>query len=101
MKYLSRVALIIIFVLSAFPASSDAFSRRSSHSEVAPMSAGSTGGTETDRMRSSTAGVSAAAVPEPPVLWLMSLGFALLVVGAMFRRRHRAEPRTWLDHSGW
>ena len=95
MKCVSSVALIIVFIVSAYPATSDAFSRRSSHSEVAhtsPLNASHTGSTETGT-RTSGADVSAAAVPEPPVLWLMSLGFAVLVVGAMFRRRHRAESR--------
>jgi hypothetical protein len=44
-------------------------------------------------MRTSSADVSAAAVPEPPVLWLMSLGFAFMVASAMFRRRRSGKAQ--------
>lgn len=93
MKLLSSFSLVMLLTIISFPVTSDAFSRRSSHSEVAspvstPLKASHTNIAETTRVDA-----SAAAVPEPPVLWLMSLGVGLVVLGAMFRRARQSHDR--------
>ena len=85
MKALSGISLYILFVLIAFPATSDAFSRRSHHSEVGPQTA------PLNSSQTITSDVSAQAVPEPPALLLMSIGVGLFAGGAMLRRFRRPD----------
>ena len=74
-----------LFLLLAFlwlPATADAFSRRSSHSEVTQSQS------VTSPLNSQTSGtndVSAQAVPEPPVLMLMSIGIGAFALGAAIK----------------
>jgi hypothetical protein len=70
--------LFVFLTLLSWPTTSDAFSRRSSGSEVAPMQAATTPVTTANN-------VSAQSVPEPPVLLLMSIGLQY----GPFERSHR------------
>ena len=77
-------ALVVLALLSV-PTTSDAFSRRSSGSEVAPFQA------TTSPVNTNTNDVSAQSVPEPPVVMLMSIGLGLFGVGyAMIRFRKQS-----------
>jgi hypothetical protein len=71
MKTLYGSVLVLLALLS-LPATSEAFSRRSHNSEVAPTQAASAP-IQKDN-------VSAQAVPEPPVLLLMSIGLGMFVL---------------------
>lgn len=82
MKFISGLSLFVFFTILSFPAASDAFSRRSHQSEMAPQSSPM----NTSTTRGASGDVSAAAVPEPPVLLLMSLGVGLLGIGALVKR---------------
>lgn len=93
MKLLSWVGLFLFLMLVCFADTSDAFSRRSSHSEMGPITSGAGSPSTADRTSKSTVSgleVSATAVPEPPVLWLMSLGIGLLAGGVLVRGLHRS-----------
>ena len=70
MKTLYGSVLVLLALLS-LPATSEAFSRRSHNSEVAPTQAA------TAPIQNN---VSAQAVPEPPVLLLMSIGLGMFVL---------------------
>jgi hypothetical protein len=85
MKLLSYCSLFMLVMLISFPVSADAFSRRSHHSETAPQSA-PLRTTQLTTSQTNTLDASPQAVPEPPVLWLMSLGVGLLAIGALSRR---------------
>ena len=82
MRLIPGISLLILFMFISFPGTSDAFSRRSHHSEMGPQSAPLTSQTIRDD-------VSPQAVPEPPALLLMSIGVGLLAVGVMFKRSRR------------
>jgi hypothetical protein len=85
MKYVSGISLFVLFMVLSFPVTSDAFSRRSHGSEMGPQT--------TPLNTSQTHGhdnVSAQAVPEPPVLLLMSIGLGLFSVGAIVKRVRRS-----------
>ena len=69
---ISFCSLLLLLAVISLPTTSDAFSRRSSGSEVGPTQALTTPVTTTNNG-------SAQAVPEPPVLLLMSIG-----IGAFF-----------------
>jgi hypothetical protein len=73
MKTLIYGSLFVFLTLLSWPTTSDAFSRRSSGSEAAPMQAATTPVTTTNN-------VSAQSVPEPPVLLLMSVGLGVLAL---------------------
>ena len=90
MKMLSSLGLVVFVVLISFPVTSDAFSRRSHHSEVAPQSA-PLNMSPVNTNQTLTQDVSAQAVPEPAALLLMTIGFGLLAVGAMVMRFCRAD----------
>jgi len=70
--------LFVFLTLLSWPTTSDAFSRRSSGSEVAPMQAATTPVTTANN-------VSAQSVPEPPVLLLMSIGLGVFVLLSAIR----------------
>jgi hypothetical protein len=94
MKLVSYFSLVMLLMLISFPVTSDAFSRRSSHSEVTqpvstPLRTSQTNTSQTNMAQTNGLAASSQAVPEPPVLWLMSLGVGLLILGAMFRRLRR------------
>ena len=76
MKQLIYGSAVILAVLLSLPATSDAFSRRSSSTELGPQSANAP-------LQAST---SAQAVPEPPVLLLMSIGVGVFGLGYAIRR---------------
>src|SRR5690242_4918331 len=80
MKLASGISLFVLFMGLSFPVTSVAFSRRSQISEVGPQSAPLNTSHYGDRHD-----VSPQAVPEPPVLFLMSIGVGLLGIGAMFK----------------
>ena len=74
-------SVFLFLVLLSLPTTSEAFSRRSSGSEVAGLQ-----GTTAPVNGTSTNG-SAQAVPEPPVLMLMSIGLGVFGLGfALFRK---------------
>jgi hypothetical protein len=78
MKAWMYVAVVLFLTLLSLPTTSDAFSRRSGGSEVAPIQS------VTTPMRTGTIennNVSAQAVPEPPVLLLMSIGLGVFGLG--------------------
>ena len=93
MKLFSWVGLFVFFMVFCSPSASDAFSRRSSHSEVAHTTpvAPNSANTRENTSQITRLDVSSQAVPEPPVLWFMSLGIGLLAGGMMVRRLCRAE----------
>ena len=66
--------VLILLALLSLPTTSDAFSRRSSGSDFAPNQLVTTPVT--------TSTTDAQAVPEPPVLLLMTLGLGLFALGA-------------------
>lgn len=74
MKTLTYGSLLVLLALLSLPTTSEAFSRRSSGSEVAPMQATTTPVTTTNN-------VSAQSVPEPPVVLLMSVAIGLFALG--------------------
>lgn len=74
MKTLVYCFLFVLSTVLSLPTTSDAFSRRSSGSEFAPNQLVTTPVT--------TATTDAQAVPEPPVLLLMTFGLGLLALGA-------------------
>jgi hypothetical protein len=83
MKTFTYGLLFVLLTLLSWPTTTDAFSRRSSGLEVAPIHAATTPVTTTNN-------VSAQSVPEPPVLLLMSIGlgvFALFSAIRTFRKQ--------------
>jgi hypothetical protein len=80
MKTLMHGAVLLLLVLLSLPTSSDAFSRRSGGSEFAPTQA------VTTPVNGATNNVSAQAVPEPPVLLLMSIGFGVFASAYAVKR---------------
>lgn len=86
MKLLSCFSLFVFLMLISFPVTSEAFSRRSHHSEMTPQSA------PLNTLQTQTRDdVSAQAVPEPPALLLISIGIGLLAVGLTFKRFRRPD----------
>ncbi len=75
MKTLMYVSVVALLTLLSLPTTSDAFSRRSSSSDFTPMQ-----GT-TAPVNTNTSNASAQAVPEPPVLLLMSIGLGVFGLG--------------------
>ena len=85
MKLLSCLILLVLCLLISFPATADAFSRRSHSSEMGPHT------TPLNTSQTLTHDVSPQAVPEPPAALLMSIGVGLLGLAAMFKRFRRAD----------
>ena len=80
---ISSYSLLLLLTVLSLPTTSDAFSRRSSGSEVGPTQALTSPVTTTNN-------VSAQSVPEPPVLLLMSIGiraFAFFSAVRGFRKQ--------------
>ena len=75
MKSFTYGSLLVLAILLSLPTTSEAFSRRSSGSDFVPMQ-----GTTTP-VNTNTSDVSAQAVPEPPVVLLMSIGLGILALG--------------------
>ena len=75
MKTLMYSSVLVLLALLSLPTTSEAFSRRSSGSEVAPTQA------VTTPVNANTSNVSAQSVPEPPVLLLMSIGLGVFALG--------------------
>jgi hypothetical protein len=73
MKTLMYGSVLVLLTLLALPTTSDAFSRRSSGPEIAPLQATTT--------PSTTGNSDAKSVPEPPVVLLMSVGVGLFALG--------------------
>ena len=74
-------SVFLFLVLLSLPTTSEAFSRRSHDPEVGPMQA------TTAPVNGTSTNVSAQAVPEPPVLMLMSVGLGVFGLGfALFRK---------------
>jgi hypothetical protein len=83
MKTLIYGSLFMLVTLVSLPTTSDAFSRRSHHSEVSQSQA------VTRPLNTSTTengNVSSQAVPEPPALLLMSVGVGLFGIAYAVRR---------------
>lgn len=78
MKITIYCSLFVLLALMSFPITADAFSRRSHHSDFSQSQA------VTAPLQ--TADVSPNAVPEPPVLLLMSIGIGLLALCVGVRR---------------
>lgn len=90
MKTQTYCGLVVLAAFLSLPTASDAFSRRSHHSE-ATQSQSVTVPLRVDTTESG--GVSPTAVPEPPVLLLMTIGlgvFALCSAIRKFRRGYSA-----------
>jgi hypothetical protein len=90
MKVSSFSVFVLLMVIS-FPITSDAFSRRSHHSEMGPQSAPLNSSQTQSQSEGNSRNASAQAVPEPPVLLLMSFGIGLLGVGTLFQRLRRPD----------
>lgn len=82
MKTLSYASLLLLLTVLAIPATSDAFSRRSHHSEVGPTQA------TTGPLNKSTTNTTndAQSVPEPPILFLMSIGLGMFGLAYALKR---------------
>ena len=87
MKSLIYGFLFVFLALLSVPTTADAFSRRSHGSEVTQ------GQTVTAPKTTTTenGGVSPTAVPEPPVLLLMSLGIGLFALGSAIMGLRKAS----------
>ena len=82
MKTATYASMLLLLTFLYLPSTADAFSRRSSHSEVTQSQA------VTSPLRTSSTengDVSAQAVPEPPVLLLMSIGLGLFGLAALVK----------------
>jgi hypothetical protein len=79
MKTVVYSSVLLLVALLSLPTTSDAFSRRSSGSEVAPLQSVTTPVTTTNN-------VSAQSVPEPPVLLLMSIGVGVFASAYAMKR---------------
>jgi hypothetical protein len=84
MKALIYCSVLVLLALLFLPTTSDAFGRRSHGSEVAPVTTPLRAATTDTNGTNGTNG-SAAAVPEPPVLLLMTIGLGLFAVGYAVR----------------
>ena len=80
MKTVVYCSVLLLVALLSLPTTSDAFSRRSSGSEFAPLQSVTTPVTTTNN-------VSAQSVPEPPVLMLMSIGLGVFGLGFALLRK--------------
>lgn len=76
MKRLIYGSALVLAVLLSLPATSDAWSRRSGSTELGPQSV--TAPVQNTTLQNTT---SAQAVPEPPVLLLMSIGVGVFGLG--------------------
>jgi len=81
MKTLINYSVLVLIALLSLPTTSEAFSRRSSGSEVAPLQS------VTTPVNTTSNNVSAQAVPEPPVLMLMSIGLGVFGLGFTLLRK--------------
>ena len=79
MRALIYSSVFLFLVLLSLPTTSEAFSRRSSGSEVAGLQA------TTAPVNGNTG--NAQAVPEPPVLMLMSIGLGVFGLGFALLRK--------------
>jgi len=79
MKRLIYGSAFVLAVLLSLPATSDAFSRRSGSTELGPQ-------TSPVQASTGTYNGSAQAVPEPPVLLLMSVGVGIFGLGYAVQR---------------
>ena len=79
MRTLIYSSVFLFLVLLSLPTTSEAFSRRSSGSEVAGLQA------TTAPVNTNTG--NAQAVPEPPVLMLMSIGLGVFGLGFALLRK--------------
>src|SRR5687767_13017005 len=70
MRTLIYSSVLLFLVILSLPTTSEAFSRRSSSSEIGPTQA-------TTAPLNQYTDVSAQSVPEPPVLMLMSIGLGV------------------------
>ncbi|HKT35760.1 MAG TPA: PEP-CTERM sorting domain-containing protein [Nitrospira sp.] len=83
MKVSIYCSVILLAVFLSMPVTADAFSRRSHTSEV-------TQSQTTVNTQTTTNDVSAQAVPEPPILLLMTIALGALALGAatkIFRKQ--------------
>ena len=83
MKFWIYSSVLALLALLSLPTSSDAWSRRSSSSEVGPTQA------LTAPVNGYSNDVSAQAVPEPPVLLLMSVGLGVYALYSAMRAYRR------------
>jgi hypothetical protein len=83
MKQVTYFGLVVLVTLLFLPPTADAFSRRSHGSEV-NQSQAVTVPLRADTIE--TSDVSPKAVPEPPVLLLMSIGLGAFALGSMIMR---------------
>ena len=81
MKTFMYGSALLLAALLSLPATADAFARRSSSTEFGPLQA-------TTAPTNGTNG-SAQSVPEPPVLWLMSIGVGVFGAGYAILRFRR------------
>ena len=86
MKVLSWVVVTTVLVLISFPGASDAFSRRTSEPEISQITTNAGHESRANSSQRTSSDLSAQAVPEPPVLWLVSLGIGLFAIGVMLKR---------------
>lgn len=83
MKGLMYSSLVVLLAVMLFPITAEAFGRRSHGSDFTQSQAVTTPLQRTD--------VSPQAVPEPPVLLLMGIGFGALAVFAAIKRFRRQD----------
>ena len=79
MNILVYCCLFVLLTFISLPTTADAFSRRSHHSQATANQA------STAPLQAATTDTSPNAVPEPPVLMLMTIGFGLFALGSAVR----------------
>ena len=85
MKVLIYCSVFVLLALMSFPITAEAFSRRSHHSDFSQSQAVTA--------PLNTQDVSAQAVPEPPVLLLISIGIGVLALCSVVKRFYEQGAR--------
>ena len=78
--------VFVLVTLIAFPITAEAFSRGADSSEVGQHQTQAHQAQTSRDGKTETQNISAVAVPEPPVLWLMGIGISLFAIFAWIKR---------------
>ena len=78
--------VFVLVTLISFPMTAEAFSRGADSSELGQQPAQLHQAQTSHDGKTDTQNISAVAVPEPPVLWLMGIGISLFAIFALIKR---------------